>query len=211
MEFYDAFKACPLVAILRGIRPEEIDGVSDALVEAGFRIIEVPLNSPEPLRSIERLAQRHGEAALIGAGTVMTTDDVIDVRDAGGQLIVMPHTDLEIIEEANAEGLTCLPGCATPTEGFSALAAGADGLKLFPGEALPPKIVKAWRAVFPSETRMFIVGGVNDANMADYVAAGASGFGIGSSLYSPGRTASDIAKRGRELLLAYNHALGAVQ
>lgn len=204
MNFEAAMDACPLVAILRGIRPDEIDAVSDALIEAGFRMIEVPLNSPEPLKSIERLANRHGEVALVGAGTVMTPDDVIDVRDAGGQLIVTPHTDIEIIDESKAEGLTCIPGSATPTEAFTALGAGADAIKMFPGEALPPPVVKAWRAIFPADTRLLIVGGVNANNMSDYQAAGANGFGIGSSLYAPGRPASEIGEAARTLLAAAN-------
>lgn len=204
MNFEAAMDACPLVAILRGIRPDEIDAVSDALIEAGFRMIEVPLNSPEPLKSIERLANRHGEVALVGAGTVMTPDDVIDVRDAGGQLIVTPHTDIEIIDESKAEGLTCIPGSATPTEAFTALGAGADAIKMFPGEALPPPVVKAWRAIFPADTRLLIVGGVNANNVSDYQAAGANGFGIGSSLYAPGRPASEIGEAARTLLAAAN-------
>ena len=185
MDFLEALDACPLVAILRGITPDEVDAVADVLVGAGYRIIEVPLNSPDPLRSIERLAQRYGETTLIGAGTVMTPEDVIDVRDAGGELIVMPHLDGDVIEEAKAENLTCIPGVATPSEGFAALSAGADALKLFPAEAIPPMIVKAWRAVFPPQAKLLAVGGISLANIADYVAAGTSGFGIGSTLYAP--------------------------
>jgi 2-dehydro-3-deoxyphosphogalactonate aldolase len=210
MDLDDALDACPLIAILRGIGPEEIDSVSDALVEAGFRIIEVPLNSSSPLASIERLAKRHGETALVGAGTVMSTDDVIDVRDAGGQLIVMPHTDTDIIEEAKAEGMTCIPGSATPSEAFSALAAGADAIKMFPGEAMPPSIVKAWRAVFPKATRLLVVGGVSADNIGDYLAAGAAGFGIGSALYKPGATAEDVGTRARDLIDAYTRAKSAM-
>jgi 2-dehydro-3-deoxyphosphogalactonate aldolase len=204
MNFEAAMDACPLVAILRGIRPDEVDAVSDALIEAGFRMIEVPLNSPEPLKSIERLANRHGEVALVGAGTVMTPDDVIDVRDAGGQLIVTPHTDVEIIDEAKAEGLICIPGSATPTEAFTALSAGADAIKMFPGESLLPPVVKAWRAIFPADTRLLVVGGVNADNMSAYQAAGANGFGIGSSLYAPGRPASEVGEAARALLVAAN-------
>jgi len=204
MNFEAAMDACPLVAILRGIRPDEVDAVSDALIEAGFRMIEVPLNSPEPLKSIERLANRHGEVALVGAGTVMTPDDVIDVRDAGGQLIITPHTDVEIIDEAKAEGLICIPGSATPTEAFTALSAGADAIKMFPGESLPPPVVKAWRAIFPADTRLLVVGGVNADNMSAYQAAGANGFGIGSSLYAPGRPASEVGEAARALLVAAN-------
>ena len=206
MDFLEAMDGCPLVAILRGITPDEIDAVADVLVAAGYRIIEVPLNSPDPLRSIERLAQRHGETTLIGAGTVMTPEDVIDVRDAGGELIVMPHIDGDVIEEAKAENLVCIPGAATPSEGFAALSAGADALKLFPAEAIPPKIVKAWRAVFPAQTKLLAVGGISSANIAEYVAAGTSGFGIGSTIYAPGRAVADIKAAASELLQAYEAA-----
>jgi len=188
----DALSQCPLIAILRGIQPSEALSVGRVLFKAGFRVIEVPLNSPEPFKSIETLAGEFGGNALIGAGTVMTPDDVIEVRDAGGELIVMPHSDAEVIEESKAEGLFCLPGVATPTEGFAALTCGADGLKLFPGEAMPPKIVKAWRAVFPGTVKLMPVGGVSVENIPDYLAAGASGFGIGSALYAPGRSVDEI-------------------
>ena len=198
----EAFAACPLVAILRGITPEEAIEVGQALFDAGLRVIEVPLNSPDPLKSIERLASQFGGNALIGAGTVMTPDDVIEVRDAGGELIVMPHSDPEIIEEAKAEGLYCLPGVATPSEGFMALTNGADGLKMFPGEAMPPKIVKAWRAVFPVSIKLLPVGGVTVENIPDYLAAGGSGFGIGTSLYTPGRSAEDVRLRADAIVAA---------
>ncbi|MGI9478384.1 MAG: 2-dehydro-3-deoxy-6-phosphogalactonate aldolase [Hyphomicrobiaceae bacterium] len=198
----DALSACPLIAILRGITQGEALAIGDALYEAGIRAIEVPLNSPEPLKSIEKLASQFGGNALIGAGTVMTPDDVIEVRDAGGELIVMPHSDAEIIDEAKAEGLICLPGVATPTEGFSALTNGADGLKMFPGEAMPPKIVKAWRAVFPEAIKLMPVGGVSVDNIPEYLTAGASGFGIGTSLYAPGRAASDVKARAEALVAA---------
>ena len=199
LDFESAFSACPLVAILRGITLDEIDDVSDALIAAGFRIIEVPMNSPKPLGSIERLARRHGEVALIGAGTVMTPEDVIDVRDAGGELIVLPHLDRDVIEESKAEKLVCIPGVATPSEGFKALGAGADALKLFPAEAIAPKVVKAWRAVFPPDVKMLAVGGISSDNMAAYFAAGTNGFGIGSTLYAPGRAATDVAANAGEL------------
>lgn len=198
----DALSQCPLIAILRGITPPEALEIGQTLFDAGIRIIEVPLNSPEPLKSIEQLASQFGGNALIGAGTVMTPDDVIEVRDAGGELIVMPHSDAEIIDEAKAEGLICLPGVATPTEGFSALTNGADGLKMFPGEAMPPKIVKAWRAVFPEAIKLMPVGGVSADNISDYLAAGASGFGIGTALYAPGRAASDVKARAEALVAA---------
>jgi 2-dehydro-3-deoxyphosphogalactonate aldolase len=198
----EALELCPLVAILRGIAPSEAVDVGQALVDAGFKVIEVPLNSPDPLKSIEKLAGRFGEGAIIGAGTVMTPDDVIEVRDAGGELIVMPHSDGEVIEEAKAEGMFCLPGVGTPTEGFAALTVGADGLKLFPGEAMPPRIVKAWRAVFPPAIKLMPVGGVSAENIPEYLAAGASGFGIGTSLYAPGRSARDVKARADALVAA---------
>lgn len=209
MDFLEALDACPLVAILRGITPDEIDAVSDILVGAGYRIIEVPLNSPDPLRSIERLAERHGDHALIGAGTVMTPEDVIDVRDAGGELIVMPHLDVDVVEEAKAENLICIPGVATPSEGFAALTAGADALKLFPAEAIPPKIVNAWRAVFPADCKLLAVGGISAANIGDYMAAGTSGFGIGSTIYAPGRSLADIKTAAEDLVEAHAKAKAA--
>lgn len=197
----------PLIAILRGVEPGEVVAVGTALVEAGLTVIEVPLNSPEPLVSIERLAAAFGEEVLIGAGTVMTPEDVIEVRDAGGRLIVMPHSDRAVIDEAKAEDLVCVPGVATPTEAFRALAAGADGLKMFPGEAMPPAIVKAWRAVMPPEVLLLPVGGVSAANIADYRAAGANGFGIGSALYQPGQPPAEVKARA-EAMVAVCRGLG---
>ncbi|HWT29624.1 MAG TPA: 2-dehydro-3-deoxy-6-phosphogalactonate aldolase, partial [Propylenella sp.] len=158
MDLAAAMAELPLVAILRGIRPAEAVDIGAALIEAGFRLIEVPLNSPEPFRSIELLVKTFGEAALVGAGTVMDADAVGRVDTAGGRLIVMPHSDAEVIRAAKAAGAWCLPGVATPTEGFAALAAGADALKMFPGEALPPAVLKAWRAVFPPGVRFLPVG-----------------------------------------------------
>lgn len=195
MTLDEAMAALPLVAILRGIKPEEAEPIGAALVEAGFRLIEVPLNSPDPFRSIEILARGFGDRAFIGAGTVMSPDAARKTVEAGGKLIVMPHSDAAVIRAAKAAGAWCLPGVATPTEGFAALAAGADGLKLFPGEALPPAVVKAWKAVFPPKVPLLPVGGVTPERMAEYVAAGAAGFGIGSALYKPGVTAGEIAAR----------------
>lgn len=196
-----ALAACPLIAILRGITPAEAPAIGALLAEAGFAIIEVPLNSPRPFDSIARLAQEHPDR-LIGAGTVMTTADVDRVADAGGRLIVMPHGDLDIVRHARSRGLMCLPGIATPTEGFAALKAGAHGLKLFPGELLAPAVLKALRAVFPKDTLMLPVGGVSDRTMPAYWEAGADGFGVGSSLYRPDRSMTDIAKRARVLTAA---------
>ncbi len=184
----------PLVAILRGVRPDEAVGIGRALLDAGFRIIEVPLNSPEPFVSIGRLVEAFGERTLIGAGTVLAAGDVARLAVAGGRLVVMPHADPAVIGEAKRLGLLCLPGVATPTEAFAALAAGADGLKLFPGELIGPPVLKALGAVLPPATRLFPVGGITPGTMAAYVAAGADGFGLGSALYRPGMTPADVAR-----------------
>jgi 2-dehydro-3-deoxyphosphogalactonate aldolase len=197
-----ALNACPIAAILRGVKPDEIDAIGDALVEAGVTIVEVPLNSPQPLESIKRLAARHGDRALIGAGTVLDVSDVARVEDAGGHLIVAPNFDADIVRAAKAAGLAALPGVMTPSEGIAALKAGADGLKLFPAEIIPPAVLKAWRAVFPPETLLLAVGGVGVDNIAAYRAAGASGYGIGSALYKPGRSAAEIGKLARALVAA---------
>lgn len=197
-----ALKACPIAAILRGVTPDEIDAVGDALVEAGVVIIEVPLNSPKPFDSIARLAARHGVRALTGAGTVLDAADVARVAAAGGRLVVAPNFDAAVVRAAKAANLTALPGVMTPSEGFAALKAGADGLKLFPAEIIPPVAFKAWRAVFPPETLLLAVGGVSVDNLATYAAAGASGYGIGSALYKPGRSAAEIGKLARVLVAA---------
>jgi 2-dehydro-3-deoxyphosphogalactonate aldolase len=187
-------KPLPLIAVLRGIAPDEVDGVGDALVDAGFRVLEVPLNSPRPFESIGRLAQRFGDRCLIGAGTVLDVADVARVRDAGGRIVVMPHGDLAVVREAKRLGLVCCPGVATPTEAFAALAAGADGLKMFPAEGLPPAVLKAWRAVLPKDALVFAVGGIRPDTMQGYWSAGASGFGTGSNLYKPGASAADVRR-----------------
>jgi 2-dehydro-3-deoxyphosphogalactonate aldolase len=176
----------PLIAVLRGITPDEIDAVGAALAENGFRILEVPLNSPDPFESITRLARELSEHCLLGAGTVLKVEDVARVADAGGELIVMPHGDVAIVREAKRLGLVCQPGVATTTEAFAALDAGADGLKMFPAEQLSPAVLKAWRAVLPKDTLVFPVGGIRPDNMAAYWAVGANGFGTGSNLYQPG-------------------------
>jgi 2-dehydro-3-deoxyphosphogalactonate aldolase len=193
----------PLIAILRGITPEEAVPVGLALAEAGFRIIEVPLNSPQPLQSIERLVRELGTRCLVGAGTVMSSAQVVAVAQAGGRLIVMPHGDEAVIRAAKARGLYCAPGIATPTEGFAALAAGADALKLFPAELLTPAALKALRAVFPSEVLFVPVGGITPQNLAAYAAAGANGFGLGSALYRPGAAAQAVAARARAFVSAW--------
>jgi 2-dehydro-3-deoxyphosphogalactonate aldolase len=184
----------PLVAILRGITPGEVLEIGAALMEAGLRCIEVPLNSPEPLESIRRLGQAFGDEALIGAGTVLDAAAVDGVAAAGGRLIVMPHFDPVLVRHAVAGGLCCVPGVATPSEAFAALAAGASALKMFPAEALPPPVVKAWRAVLPPALRLLPVGGITPGRMAAYLEAGASGFGLGSALYRPGMSASEVAR-----------------
>ncbi len=187
----------PLVAILRGLRPEEAVEIGGVLLEAGFRVLEVPLNSPEPVESIRRLVDAFGDRALIGAGTVLDAAQVHEVASVGGRLIVMPHAQPDVIRAAKLAGMYCVPGVATPTEAFAALGAGADALKLFPAEQIGPAALKAWLAVLPPGTAVLPVGGVSPDAMAPWLAAGAAGFGIGSALYAPGRTASDVALRAR--------------
>jgi 2-dehydro-3-deoxyphosphogalactonate aldolase len=184
----------PLVAILRGIRPEEALEIGTALLDNGFRTLEVPLNSPSPLESIELLARRFGDVALVGAGTVLSAASARDVAAAGGELVVMPHADTAVIRAAKAAGCLCVPGVATVTEAFAALEAGADALKLFPAEQLPPEVLKAWRAVLPAQCRLLPVGGITPARMAAYAEAGAFGFGIGSALYKPGKPVAEVAR-----------------
>jgi len=193
----------PLVAILRGVAPEDVVGVGDALVDAGFAIIEVPLNSPRPLESIQRLHARFGQAILIGAGTVTSPDQVREIAAASGRLIVMPHGDADVVRAAKAAGLACIPGIATPTEGFAALANGADALKLFPAELLTLSVLKAMRTVFPSGTRLLPVGGITPDAMASYVAAGAAGFGLGGALYRRGDDPSRVAANARDFVSAW--------
>ena len=193
----------PLVAILRGVTPEEVVDVTSALVDEGFVIVEVPLNSPRPLESIERLRAKLDDEILVGAGTVMTPAQVKDIAAAGGRLIVMPHGDAEVVRAAKAAGLACIPGIATPTEGFAALANGADALKLFPAELLTPAVLKSMRAVFPTSTRFFPVGGITPDAMASYVAAGAVGFGLGGALYRRGDSPSRVATNARDFVAAW--------
>ncbi len=200
----DRLSAFPLVAILRGLKLDSAVAVGEALVSAGFRIIEVPLNSPEPLRSIEQLARAFGDEALIGAGTVLDPDDVGRVRDSGGRLVVMPHSDGAVIRRARELGLACTPGVSTPTEAFAALKNGADGLKMFPAENMPPVVVKAWRAVLPPKTLLLPVGGIKPDTMEPYVEAGADGFGLGSALFAPGLAVPDIAANARRFAAAWD-------
>ena len=197
----------PLIAVLRGITPEEAPSIGDALVDAGFRILEVPLNSPRPFESIRMLADRHGGQCLIGAGTVLRVDDVTRIREAKGRIVVMPHADAAVIREAKAQGLICVPGVATPTEAFAALAAGADGLKMFPAEGMPPAVLRAWRAVLPKEALVFAVGGMKPDNLEPYWAAGANGFGTGSNLFKPGAAVADV----RAVASAFASAIAALR
>jgi 2-dehydro-3-deoxyphosphogalactonate aldolase len=194
-EFEAAVAHCPLVAILRGIRPDEVVAVADTLVEAGFSMIEVPLNSPDPLDSIAAIANRYSAPVLVGAGTVLEVADVEAVRRVGGRLIISPNTDVAVIAASAAAGLVSLPGYFTPSEGFAALKAGATALKLFPAEAAGPSVVKAQRAVFPRDLSLFIVGGVKADGMQPWLDAGARGFGLGSALYVAGDDAGKVRAR----------------
>ena len=187
-----AMAALPLVAILRGLHPDQALDVGAALVEAGFRILEVPLNSPRPFDSIRLLADALGGTALVGAGTVIDPADVARLHDAGGRLVVTPHTDPEVIRAAKTAGLVCVPGVATPSEAFAALQAGADALKLFPADTLGPAVLKAWRAVLPPDVAILPVGGITPHNMGPWKAAGAVGFGLGTALYRAGATAAEV-------------------
>lgn len=201
-DFRTHFAACPLVAIIRGVEPEEAEAVGGALVDAGVRIIEVPLNSPRPFDSIERLARRFGAEALIGGGTVLDSGDVARLADAGGRIVVSPNTDASVIRATVAAGLVSSPGYFTPTEAFAALGAGAHALKLFPAEAGSPALVKAHRAVLPRAVPLLIVGGVTPEGMAAYRAAGADGFGLGGALYRPGLGAEEVGQRARSFIAA---------
>ncbi len=198
-----ALQHLPLVAILRGVKPDEVEAIADAVYAEGFRVIEVPLNSPDALDSIARLARRMPADAVVGAGTVLSVQAVADVQAAGGRVIVMPHADVEVIRAAKARGLFCVPGAATPTEAFAAVHAGADAVKLFPAELITPTIVKAMRAVLPKALKLLPVGGITPDNMGPYVKAGAAGFGLGSALYSPGLTAAEVGQRARAFVAGW--------
>lgn len=197
-----------IIAILRGITPAEAIPIARALVEAGITRIEVPLNSPQPMTSIVAMVDRLGAVAQIGAGTVLTVDQVQDVKDAGGKLVVSPNCDPEVIRATKRLGMQSWPGVMTPSECFSALRAGADGLKLFPGSLVGPDGLKAIRAVLPAGCRVLAVGGAGPQNFAEWAAAGADGFGIGTALYTPGSSVADVSARAAEIVAAYDEVYG---
>ncbi|MEM6713102.1 MAG: 2-dehydro-3-deoxy-6-phosphogalactonate aldolase [Pseudomonadota bacterium] len=200
--------ARPLVAILRGITPEEVVDVAQNILDAGITWIEVPLNSPDPLQSIIKLVKNFDRQAVIGAGTVLTVEDVTAVAETGARLVVSPNFNAEVVRLTKAKGMISLPGVFTATECFAALDAGADGLKLFPGDVLKPAGLKAIRAVLPATATTYAVGGVNAQTLPDWLEAGAQGFGFGSSIYAPGLRAHEVAARARELVAAFDAALG---
>ena len=193
---------CPLVAIIRGVTPEEAEAVGAAIFEAGIRIVEVPLNSPRPLDSIERLARTLGDEALVGAGTVLDTEQVARVRNAGGRIVVSPSTNREVIAATADSGMVSSPGYFTPSEAFEALSAGAHALKFFPAEAASPAVIKAQKAVLPPEIPILIVGGIKPGTMGPWTDAGADGFGLGSALYRPGQSADETARNARAFVEA---------
>ena len=200
----ESLDALPLIAILRGLKPEEAVEIGEAIVAAGFRCLEVPLNSPEPLESIRRLRQALDGRALVGAGTVLNVAAAREVAEAGGQLIISPNTNVEVIAETKTLGLLSLPGFFTPSEAFAALDAGADALKLFPAEVAGPKGLKAVRAVLPAETRIYPVGGVDPDSMSAWRSAGASGFGIGSAVFKPGQTPEQVGLQAADFVARWN-------
>jgi 2-dehydro-3-deoxyphosphogalactonate aldolase len=200
--FDAAFASCPLIAILRGVRPDEVVAIGEELVAAGFTLIEVPMNSPDPLDSVARLVAALGDRAMIGAGTVLTVDQVAAMRDAGGRMVISPNTNIDVIRASAAAGLVSLPGIATPSEALAALDAGATALKLFPAEAASPAVLKAMRAILPGGLRVLPVGGIVPEGMAPWRQAGAAGFGLGSALYKPGMTADEVGERARAFVAA---------
>ncbi len=193
----EVFKRFPFIAILRGIRPEESLDMAEALVESGFGILEIPLNSPQPLESIRRLSAYYRDSVIIGAGTVTTSDQVKAVHQAGGRIVLSPHCNPQVIEQTRACGMIAMPGIATPTEAFSALAAGADALKLFPAELITPAVMQAMAAILPPGCPLVPVGGIDEHNWQQYFRKGASGFGLGSSLYRRGASAEETRLRAR--------------
>lgn len=200
--FTQHFRQCPVIAILRGITPDEIIPVGRALIACGINIIEIPLNSPEPFESIRRLSADARDQAIIGAGTVLSVADVDAVKAVGGQLVVSPNTDAAVIAATVAAGMISVPGYFTPTEAFAAVHAGAHAIKLFPAEAASPSVLKAQRAVLPPTLPIFIVGGVQAVDVAKWISAGASGFGLGGALYRPGQSAQDVHHAAAKFLAA---------
>lgn len=202
----DVLRRTGLIAILRGITPGEVAVIGAALFDAGFRIIEVPLGSPDALESIRILRDRLPRECIVGAGTVTSPAQVDAIRQAGGELIVMPHSDPVVIRAAKIARLSVMPGVATPTEAFAALAAGADALKMFPAELLGPTVLKAWRAVLPAQTAVVPVGGITSEKLAGFITAGAAGAGLGAALYAPGISAADVAARAAAFVDAWQSA-----
>jgi|TARA_B110000263_G_scaffold73464_1_gene64216 2-dehydro-3-deoxyphosphogalactonate aldolase len=190
-------KSLPLIAILRGIRPEECIDIGCELFEIGFRIIEIPLNSPDAFKSIEKLVLKLKDKALIGGGTITNIKQLQLLSDVGGKLAVMPHTDLKLIRKAKILNFVCFPGVASPSEALAALNSGADGLKVFPAELITPKVLKSWKAILPEKTMLFPVGGIIPESMESYILAGATGFGLGSALYRPGQSVLDVGLMGK--------------
>ena len=202
-EFFDRyFRQCPLVAIIRGVTPGEAVGIGEALFEAGIRIVEVPLNSPQPFDSIERIAKALGDDALVGAGTVLDPADVARVQSAGGRIVVSPNTDPQVIRATVEAGMVSSPGFFTPSEAFAALGCGAHALKFFPAEAASPKVVKAIRAVLPQDVPLLVVGGVTPETQGGWLEAGANGFGLGGGLYKPGQSPEATLEKARRYVAA---------
>ena len=203
-EFRNYLDACPLVGIIRGVTPDEIEAIGTAIFDAGIRIIEVPLNSPDPFKSIQRLADRLGDRVLIGAGTVLEPDQVAEVKAAGGRLIVSPNTNPAVIRASVAAGMIASPGYFSPSEAFIAIETGAHALKFFPAEAATPAVIKAQRAVLPRHIPLIVVGGIQPDAMQPWLQAGADGFGLGSGLYVPGQSPAATAEKAQ----AYVAGLG---
>jgi 2-dehydro-3-deoxyphosphogalactonate aldolase len=199
----DALSPMPLLAILRGLPPEDAPAVADRLLAAGFRVLEVPLNRAGAEDTLATLVRHVGDRAWVGAGTVLQREHVRAVASAGGRFVVMPHADPKLIEACRAAALPCIPGVATPTEAFTALNAGADALKLFPAQSLPPSVVAAWKAVLADDTWLIPVGGITTKSLAPYRAAGARGFGLGSPIYTPGMPLEDIERAARSFVEAW--------
>ena len=208
MTLEEALETCGIIAILRGVTPDEVIAVGQALYDAGVRVVEVPLNSPEPFRSIEMLSKAFAGKMIVGAGTVLSVQDVNVLKAHGGQISVSPDCNEAVIARAKDLGLEPLPGVFTPTEAFAAIRAGAKHLKLFPAEVASPQTIKAWKAVLPKHVRIYAVGGVTPENMGDWLSAGASGFGIGSSLYKQGMSMAKISESAHSLVSAWKRAKG---